>query len=92
MPTTHHFFYHSSYSLSSALIICTPIRLAISTGTAFPICLYWLPIPPANSQSSGNDCTRAYSRIVSGLVSSGWAALRLLLRRRRGEREARAVP
>ena len=60
-----------SMSLKSR-INARPIAHARFTGTAFPICLYWSLSVPANCQSSGNVCIRAYSLIVNGRVSSGW--------------------
>ena len=61
----------SSISLNS-LISDLPTAYAKLTGTALPICLYFELNRPANSQSSGNVCMRAYSLTVSGRVSIGW--------------------
>ena len=47
-----HFDLSQFYPLM-LLISSKPIRRANSTGTAFPICLYFSPIPPENSQESG---------------------------------------
>ena len=54
---------------------------------------------PANCQESGKVCTRAYSRVVSGLVSSGWqrsvcfcAGLQVRVRLGSSQARRRAMP
>lgn len=63
----------AAFSISlNSLINDLPTAYAKLTGTALPICLYFELNRPANSQSSGNVCMRAYSLTVSGRVSIGW--------------------
>jgi len=52
--------------------MCLPIASASPTGTALPICLYWLAMLPLNTQSDGNCCMAAYSATDSGRTLSGW--------------------
>src|SRR5690606_4706294 len=53
----------------------SPSASPSATGTALPICLYLSEVVPENCQSSGNPCTRAYSRTESGRSSVGWASI-----------------
>lgn len=59
-------FVSTTAFLSATAITASPIAFAKPTGTAFPICLYFSAVVPANFQSSGNCWMRAYSWMLSG--------------------------